>query len=73
MEIKTKECKKCGKVIASIYPTQLSWNYDMHFKSCKAKGDKQALAEKNLSAIAKNGKILNNQEKAKKILEEIGL
>ncbi len=71
MEIQTKECPSCGKIIASIYPTQLAWNFEMHVKSCKAKGKKEVVAEKNLSAIAKTSTESAHQTKARKINEEI--
>ena len=37
MEIKTKLCPLCGKMIQSIYQTQLEWNYDAHLRSCENK------------------------------------
>jgi len=32
-----KTCPYCGKVISSLYPTQLDYNYRAHLLSCKKK------------------------------------
>jgi len=37
MEILKKECPHCKKVIESLYPKQLEYNYQAHVISCKMK------------------------------------
>lgn len=34
-EVHKKICKKCGKVIRSLYKKQLDYNYEAHLLSCK--------------------------------------
>jgi hypothetical protein len=39
MEVKTKVCPYCGKVIESLYDKQLDYNYKAHLLACKKKDE----------------------------------
>jgi len=37
MKVKKKICPYCGKVIESLYDSQLEYNYKQHVEACKKK------------------------------------
>ena len=46
MEILKKECPYCEKIIESLYPKQLEYNYQAHVISCKIKINQKKENEK---------------------------
>jgi len=46
MEVKKKICPHCGKVLESLYESQLEYNYERHVEACEKK--KKLLSEKEV-------------------------